>query len=537
MLRKLFVSGLCAAALLGVTEPIRADVITDWVNITVGVIRNDKMPPPKASRALAMVHLAVFDAVNGIVGGYKPYFVTAAAPVGASPDAAALGAAHKITLALFPDQQPFLDGEFDDSEGSIPDSAAKTLGLTWGEAVADQILALRANDHSGDVVTASFPIGALWWVRTPPALADPLLPNWPSVTPWGFDDLTRFRPGPPPPAASAAYEAAFNEVKSLGKVDSTTRTADQTQTALFWADGGGTATPPGHWFLIARGVAISQNLSLSQNARLFALLGIAEADAASAAWQAKYYYNFWRPITGIREADVDGNPDTAPDTTWTPLLTTPNHPSYFSGHSVFSAAAARVLGLFFGNDAFDFASTSDGLPGVQRSYTSFSQAAQEAGQSRIYGGIHWQFDNTAGQATGRALGEQIFYNQVTPALKAAVCVQTPSTLCLNNSRFKVTATWRTFIGIESGSGPGHSIPETNDFGQFWFFTPDNVELSVKVLDGCSLNNHFWVFASGLTDVEVVLTVTDSQTGASRTYFNPQGQPYTPVQDTSAFSCP
>ncbi|HSS47846.1 MAG TPA: vanadium-dependent haloperoxidase [Thermoanaerobaculia bacterium] len=536
MLRKLFVSGLCAAALLGVAGPVRADVITDWVNLTVGSIRTDKTPPPKAARALALVQVAVFDAVNGLVGGYTPYFVTDPAPIGSSPEAAAAAAAHKVLVTLFPAQQAFLDGELANSLGSIPSGPAKTLGITWGEAVAGKILALRANDHSGDVVTANFPIGALWWVRTPPALAAPLLPGWPAVTPWGVDNIARFRPAPPPPPASADYEAAFNEVKSLGKVSSATRTADQTQIALFWADGGGTATPPGHWLLIARGIAISQNLSLIQNARLFALLGIAEADAATAAWDAKYYYNLWRPITAIQEADVDGNPDTAPDTTWTPLLATPNHPSYISGHSTFSAAAARILGLFFGNDLFNFTSTSDGSPG-QRSYTSFSQAAQEAGQSRIYGGIHWQFDNTAGQATGRALAEQIFYNNLTPAVQPFACVQGPTSLCLENTRFKVEATWRTAVEIESGSGPGRAIPQANDFGQFWFFSADNVELSVKVLNGCALNNHFWVFASGLTDVEVVLTVTDSDTGASRTYFSPKGHAFTPVQDTAAFPCP
>jgi membrane-associated phospholipid phosphatase len=537
MLRKLFISGFCATALLGVVGPARADVITDWVNTLVGAIRTDKTAPPKASRAMALVQVAVFDAVNGLSGVYNPYFVTDPAPSGASPEAAAIAAAHKTLVALFPAQQVALDGEYTISLGSVPPGAAKTLGVTWGETVAGKILALRANDHFSDVVTANFPTGAIWWVRTPPALANPLLPNWPSVTPWGVDDIARFRPAPPPPPASAACEAAFNEVKSVGKVDSTARTADQTQIALFWADGGGTATPPGHWDLIARGIAISQNLSLIQNARLFALLGIAEADAGIAAWDSKYYYNLWRPITGIREADVDGNPDTAPDTTWTPLIATPPFPSYISGHSTFSAAAARVLGLFFGNDVFNFTTTSDGLPGVQRSFTSFSQAAAEAGQSRIYGGIHWQFDNTAGLATGRALGEQIFYNNLTPVTKPAACVQTPNALCLENSRFKVQSIWRTFIGIESGSAPGHALPQTNDFGQFWFFSPDNVELSVKVLNGCALNNHFWVFASGLTNVEVVLRVTDTLTGETRTYFNPNGQAYTPVQDTSAFSCP
>ncbi len=536
MLHKLFVSGLCAAALLGLAGPARADVVTDWNHTLLGAIRNDKTSPPKASRALALVQVAVFDAVNGLVGGYTPYAVTDPAPAGASPEAAAIAAAHKTLVALFPAQQVALDGEYSISLGSVPSGPAKTIGITWGESVAGKILALRANDHSGDVVTANFPTGALWWVKTPPALADPLLPNWPAVTPWGSDDVARFLPPPPPPPASAQYTAAFNEVKLLGKVDSTARTADQTQIALFWADGGGTATPPGHWHAIAEGISAAQKLSLVQNARLFALLGIAVADAGIVAWDAKYHYNLWRPITAIRNADTDGNPTTDPDTTWTPLITTPNFPSYISGHSTFSSAAARLLGLFFGSDTFNFSTTSDGLPGVQRSFTSFSQAAAEAGQSRIYGGIHWQYDNTAGLAAGRAIAEQVFFNVLTPVSRPIACVDDPAKLCLEGDRFKVEATWRISDSILNGSGPAHAVQQTNDFGQFWFFGPDNIELSVKVLNGCGVNDHFWVFASGLTDVEVTLRVTDSQTGVTRTYFNPRGQAYAPVQDTSAFPC-
>ena len=537
MLRKLFVSGLCTAAVLGLAGPGRADVVTDWNHTLLGAIRNDKTPPPKASRAMALVQVAVFDAVDGLVGGYTPYAVTDPAPAGASPDAAAVAAAHKTLVALFPAQQAALDAAYATSLGSIPNSPAKTIGIAWGETVAGKILALRANDHSAGVVTANLPTGALWWSRTPPANADPLLPNWPSVTPWGIDDVARFRPAPPPTAPSAEYTAAFNEVKLLGKVDSAARTADQTQIALFWADGGGTATPPGHWNVIAEGISASQNLTLVQNARLFALLGIAVADAAIVAWDCKYHYIDWRPITGIRNADTDGNPDTAPDTTWAPLITTPNFPSFISGHSTFSSASARVLSLFFGSDQLNFTTTSDGLPGVQRSFTSFSQAAAEAGQSRIYGGIHWQYDNTAGLTAGRAIAEQVFFNVLTPVSRPAVCVEGPATLCLDGSRFKVEATWRTSDSILNGSGPAHALSQTNDFGQFWFFSPDNVELSVKVLNGCGVNDHFWVFASGLTDVEVTLRVTDSQTGVTRTYFNPRGRAYAPVQDTSAFSCP
>ena len=537
MLHKLFVSGLCAVAVLGLAEPARADVVTDWNHTLLGAIRNDKTSPPKASRALALVQVAVFDAVDGLVGGYTPYAVTDPAPAGASPDAAAVAAAHKTLVALFPAQQGALDGEFSISLGSIPTGPAKTRGITWGETVAGKILALRANDHSADVVTANLPVGALWWTKTPPALADPLLPNWPSVTPWGIDDVARFRPAPPSAAPSADYTAAFNEVKLLGKVDSTVRTADQTQVALFWADGGGTATPPGHWNVIAEGISASQNLSLVQNARLFALLGIAVADAAVVAWDAKYHYIDWRPITGIRNADTDGNPNTDPDTTWAPLIATPPFPSYISGHSTFSSAAARILGLFLGSDQFNFTTISDGLPGVQRSFTSFSQAAAEAGQSRIYGGIHWQYDNTAGLAAGRAIAEHVFYNVLTPVSRPATCVDDAGKLCLEGNRFKVEATWRISDSILNGSGPGHAVPQTNDFGQFWFFGSDNIELSVKVLDACVVNNHFWVFAGGLTDVEVTLRVTDSQTGVTRTYFNPRGRAYAPVQDTSAFPCP
>jgi membrane-associated phospholipid phosphatase len=537
MLRKFISSGLCAVALLGLAGPARADVVNDWNNVLLQAIRADKTSPPKASRAIALMNVAVFDAVNGIVGGYSPYHVTSAAPAGASPEAAAVAAAHKALVALFPAQAATFDAAQVASLSAIPDGAGKTLGIAWGESVAGQILDLRAHDHSGDVVTANLPLGARWWERTPPALADPLLPNWPTVTPWAISSAAQLRPDPPPVLASADYTAAFEEVRLLGRVDSPLRTSEQTQIALFWADGGGTATPPGHWVVIAQGVSSSQHLTLIQNARLFALVGMAVADASLVAWDAKYHYLDWRPITGIRNADTDGNPNTPQDTTWSPLIATPPFPSYISGHSTFSSAAARILALFLGTDSFSFTTTSDGLPGVQRSFTSFSQAAAEAGQSRIYGGIHWQYDNQAGLAAGRAVAEQIFYDVLTPVAAVTPCVESSTALCIGNHRFKVEAIWRYANVTGNVTGVGHTLQGTSDSGQFWFFDADNVELTVKVLDGCSINDHFWVFASGLTDVEVVLRVTDTQTGRTRTYFNPLKRAYKPVQDTSAFSCP
>jgi membrane-associated phospholipid phosphatase len=213
---------------------------------------------------------------------------------------------------------------------------------------------------------------------------------------------------------SEEFTAAFNYVKGIGAVDSTTRTPEQTQIALFWADGAGTATPPGHWNLIAQDVSKAQHNTLAEDARLFALLNIALADAGIVSWDAKYAFNFCRPITAIRNAGNDGNPSTTADADWTPLIATPPFPSYTSGHSTFSAAAAAVLAGFFGTDQVTFTSSGENPAASARTFTSFSQAAAEAGVSRIYGGIHWDFDNTAGLASGKAVGEYVISHVLRP---------------------------------------------------------------------------------------------------------------------------
>ena len=185
------------------------------------------------------------------------------------------------------------------------------------------------------------------------------------------------------------------------------RTPDQTEIANFWADDEGTVTPPGHWNRIAQTVALQRGTSLAENARLFALLNLTLADAGIACWDSKYTFNFWRPIYGIREADPAMNPGTTPDLDWTPLLTTPAFPTYTSGHSTFSGAAIAALAAYFGTDEVRFANTCDTLPGVSRTFTKFSAAAEEAGKSRIYGGIHWEVDNREGLTCGRAVGEYV----------------------------------------------------------------------------------------------------------------------------------
>jgi hypothetical protein len=527
--------GACIA-LLGLAAPVRADVVLDWNKVALNAIRVDRTAPPKASRALACVHTAIFDAINSASGGaYEPYLVQPVeffAPI--SLDAAAAAAAHAALVDLFPAQKATFDAALATSLAAIPGGPEKTSGISWGESVAAQILTVRREDGSGNTVDYGAPTGANWWAATPPAFAPALLPNWPNVKTWAMTSGSQFRQGPPPSPLSHEYTVAFHEVVRLGRSDSTARTAEQTQIALFWADGPGTATPPGHWHVIAQGISQERHLGLLENARLFALLAIAGADAAIVSWDHKYNYNNWRPVTGIQHADTDGNPATTADPAWTPLIATPPFPAYTSGHSTFSSASARLLALFFGTDQISFSTTSDGLAGVTRSFTRLSAAAEEAGQSRIYGGIHWQYDNQTGLTSGQALGEHVFFSLLTPRAGAGPCVSGANALCLAGGRFKVEASWQT----ASDHGPASGTSLGNDSGTFWFFDPDNAELTVKVLDACNGFDRYWVFASGLTNVEVLIKVTDTHTGHVRQYFNPQGKPFAPVQDTDAFAtCP
>jgi len=233
---------------------------------------------------------------------------------------------------------------------------------------------------------------------------------------------SQFRQGPPPAVGSAEYANAYNEVATLGRATGSSRTTDQTNIALFWADGGGTVTPPGHWNRIAQGLGSASGQSLIQNARMFALLNIAEADAAIAAWDMKYLYNFWRPVTAIQNGDVDGNALTTGDASWSPLITTPPFPTFTSGHSTFSAAAGEVLAQFFGTDNLSFTTSTDAAGIADRSFTSLSQAVDEAGMSRIYGGIHFQFDNTVGKSMGRSIGGWAYNHYMTAVPEPSVMI-------------------------------------------------------------------------------------------------------------------
>lgn len=513
-----------------------ADIITDWNQQLLEAVRATRTNPPAASRQMAILHTAQFDAVTGILGGYERYHATGNPLSPASPEAAAAAAGHKVLSALYPARQASFDTLYAAQLAAIADDG-ETNGVDWGHGVADQILALRANDGAATAAMAyNPPVGATWWTNTPPAFAPALLPGWPKVTPWALERGNQLRsPGQPVSPTDPAYLASWVEVYLLGGATSTLRTADQTEIALFWNDGAGTMTPPGHWMTIAQGFAADKNLSLQDSARLFALLGISLADAAIVAWDNKYAFHNWRPVTGIHLADIDGNAATFVDTTWSSLITTPPFPSYTSGHSTFSGAGSQVLALFNGSDDYAFSVGSDGLPGVTRDFDTFTEAAAEGGQSRIYGGIHWQYDNTDGLAGGRALGHYVYENYLRPLGQNTTCADGPYTLCLLN-RFRVEVGFRTATGATNGRGT--ALPNEGYDGRFFFFSPDNAEVMVKVLDACTLNDKFWVFAAGATNVEYTLKVTDTVSRATRVYFNPLNHTAKAVNDIDAFAtCP
>jgi membrane-associated phospholipid phosphatase len=405
-----FTGGLCVAG--SVAQPIAVhnrDAVLEWNDIALNAIRAAKTAPPVAARALAMMHAAVYDAVNAVMPLHAFYQANPGLHPNADPSAAAAAAANRVLDNLFPGQAPAFDAALARSLAKLPDGPAEAEGVALGRQTADAILAWRAND--GSTATVAYTPGTApgQWQPTPPAFAPALLPQWPNLTPFAMTSDIQFRPAGPPALDSQQYADAVNMVQALGSANSTARTADQTQIALFWADGGGTFTPPGHWNEIAQEQSLRAGLSLAENARLFALLNIAEADAGIVAWDAKYADNVWRPITAIRNADQDGNPQTTADPTWTPLLVTPNFPSYISGHSTFSGAAAAVLSAVFGANT-PFTDRGDPAQQFTRSFTSFQQAADEAGMSRIYGGIHYTFDNTDGLAAGLALGQYVVGN-------------------------------------------------------------------------------------------------------------------------------
>jgi hypothetical protein len=395
------------------TQPINP--VIEWNRALLLIVRTPGAQPSTihSTRNFAILHAAIFDAVNNIDRTFKPYAVRLShVSRRASTQAAADQAAHDVLISIYPAFAASLDSELQQDLEQIPYGQDKVDGIEVGEAVAASILALRSTDGSAVTLPPFMPTtqpGS--YQLTPPNFAPADFIQWAHVTPFALAHANEFRPGPPPEIASDEYTRSFVEVKSLGFINSATRTPDQTQIGQFW-----NGNIQDFWNEIAQTAALEHHLDLAQSAHLFALLNISLADTVIAFFDAKYTYNLWRPVTAIQMAAIDNNPETEPDPGWLPLSTkTAPDPSYPGAHSAISAAAAEVLRLDLG-DRMTFDVTSESLAGVTRHFTNFSEAADEAGLSRIYAGQHFRFDHIAGKRLGRQVTDSVLFTILQPRL-------------------------------------------------------------------------------------------------------------------------
>jgi membrane-associated phospholipid phosphatase len=415
--RARFASAFCGVfiACVATSAPAHANEVTDWNRELQALILAAKQSPNVTTRTAAIVQTAVFDALNGIERRYTPVHVVPDAAPGASRRAAVIAAAYGTLVVLFPAERSALDAMRMESLASlaaadgIENGEAIARGLEWGQHVADAILRWRSTDG---FVPAPLPflggtaIGE--WRPTPPTFAPGALPQFASMKPWALTSASQFRPDGPPDLASARYAADLDEVKLLGAANSATRTPDQTDIAVFW-----TANTPVLWNRLAVSIAGERRLTLSSSARLLMRLNVAMADAVIACWDAKYHYVFWRPITAIQFADLDPNPFTDVDAGWMPLLPTPAHPEYPANHATVAAAATTILANDFGDETA-FTLESEVLPGVTRSYRSFSAAAAEANDARVYGGMHFRTSVLDGRTIGAAVAGLVIAHVAQP---------------------------------------------------------------------------------------------------------------------------
>ena len=391
-----------------------ADVVTLWNAELLAAIRTEDVSPTMAARSLAILHVAIYDAVHAVDATYLPYYVNVAAPPGTSAEVAAVSAAHDVLQYLYPSEGARYDAMLEAFLSGYPVGASRDAGVRIGNQVAEKVLQWRSNDGATTTVPYVPNPSPGHWRRTPPFFRPPDSPQCPFVMPFAMLRGNQFRPPGPLALASARYAADLLQVRSYGASNSPVRTTEQTEIAWFWSDFSYTVTPPGHWNSIAEVIVERQGLSLVESARLFALLNITMADSGILCWDAKYAFDFWRPVTAIRAADTDGNSATVADPTWNSLLTVPSFPEYTSGHSTFSSAGAAVLALYFGTDLIPFSIGCDALPGVERSYLSLAAAADECGMSRIYGGIHFFFSKEDGKRSGEALASYVMQNFLLP---------------------------------------------------------------------------------------------------------------------------
>ena len=399
-------NALVAIAFLGMAEPASANVIADWNDRAIDFIVSHKMPPPPAERLIAMTQLAMFDAVNSIDRKYRRYLVRLPATATASREAAAPLPRQRCSPAPTRRCEQRCKVVLTAYLHAIPDSASEAEGIKLGEAVAAMMLQARANDGS------SAPDS--YRPRTTPGVyvptATPLAAHWPGVTPFALTSASQFRPPAPIALESAEWAANYNEIKELGGSASTKRSARQTEDAHFWLAVDGRVYYP-----LIRALAADKKLSVIDSARLFALIAVARADGLIAVFDAKYHYEFWRPVTAIRNGDIDNNPSTERDAAWQPIDATPMHPEYPCAHCVESAATAGVVKAVFGTEEIpEISMTSPTAPGVIHHWTNMRVFTDEVSHARIWSGFHYRFSTKVGQDMGYKIGEYVTNNFMQP---------------------------------------------------------------------------------------------------------------------------
>ncbi|WP_176737029.1 vanadium-dependent haloperoxidase [Oligoflexus tunisiensis] len=391
--------------------------VTTWNEFALDSIRQRRIVPPLAVQYLAAMHLAMFEAANRSSGSYLSLMNV---PVESSPGNLQLqrlqtaAAAFRVLKDFAPPgiQEKAAQTLQEESLVTTLPEEMKLNAMEEAYRLSDRIISERLTDPGTTSPSQTFPVGPGYWVPTPPLQGPYLLPGWGRLQPWILEKGEALRPLGPPALNSAAYAAALDEVRRLGSKNSTERTAEQTETAFFWADGAGTSTPPGHWNTILKDHLAQCDNDLVEITRIHAILNMAMADACIAAWDSKWHFYFWRPITAIREANQDGNPFTEPDPSWESLLDTPPFPAYVSGHAAVSGTAAVVLTDFFQDRLPSVRVTSEVVP-VVRQYPDFAAAAHDAARSRVYGGIHYEFDGQDGLHLAQSLG-QVYHAQALP---------------------------------------------------------------------------------------------------------------------------
>jgi hypothetical protein len=411
----IILAGFAALGIAGGQNPV-----TEWNNtaITTALAANQATAPgsntqPGSMLYLAYVHLAIYNAVNSIDRRFQFYGPDIVAAPDASADAAVVEAAYRTLVQLFPDRASNLTTLYNAALAVIPDGAPKMHGMQAGLSAANSILAMRAGNGRGATTTYTWPSvpTAGLWIPTPPLFAGPALPWLGKMVPFTMSSASEFRSEPPFPLTSPEWTGDYNQVKALGALNSTVRTPEQTQIGLFWTDHVGV-----QYSKAFRALAVARNLDISDTARLFATLYTSGADALIGCWDSKYYYSFWRPVTAINYGGIDGNPDTIADSTWTPLLGTPNHPEYPSAHSCVTGSVTNALKRFFGTPNVSVVIMS-GVTGTTQTFTSVDDWVKQVQSARIYAGFHYHHSVVEGVVLGRKVSDQLTSTYFQPVSK------------------------------------------------------------------------------------------------------------------------